>query len=53
MTKELLDKVTGFRTAMMIVKAMISKGLITDDDYREVELKLAEKYGLKSTTIFR
>ena len=52
MTKELRDNVIAFRTAVSVVKGLLSAGIIDEDDYVEMETILAEKYGLKSSTIF-
>ena len=34
-------------------KTMLERGLISADDYAKIDTKMAEKYGLKSSTIFR
>lgn len=53
MTDSLREKVLAFRTAMSVVKSMLSAGIIDHDDYAAIETVLAEKYGLTSSTIFR
>ena len=53
MTEELARKVRAYRTAMSIIGEMLKKGLISDEDYAVIDTKMAEKYGLKSSTIFR
>ena len=53
MTDALREKVLAFRTAMSVVKSMLSAGIIDHDDYAAIETVLAEKYGLTSSTIFR
>lgn len=52
MDKALYEKVKGYRTALAIVKEMQEKGIITADDYEQISLALAGKYGLKTSTIF-
>lgn len=52
MDKALYEKVKGYRTSLAIVKEMLIKGLITADDYAQISCVLAEKYGLKTSTIF-
>lgn len=52
MDKALYEKVKAYRTALSIVKEMQEKGIITADDYAQISLVLAEKYGLKTSTIF-
>ena len=53
MTEQLVKKVATYRTAMSIIKEMLRRGLISADDYTKIDTKMAEKYGLKSSTIFR
>ena len=53
MNKELAEKIVAYRTAMAVVAEMLSKGIITAEDYGVIDTKMAEKYGLKSSTIFR
>ena len=52
MDKALYEKVKGYRTALAIVKEMRGKGIITADDYAQISLVLAEKFRLKTSTIF-
>jgi len=52
MDKALYEKVRGYRTSLAIVKEMQESGLITADDYAQISLILAGKYGLKTSTIF-
>ena len=53
MTDQLVKKVAAYRTAMSIIKEMLRRGLISADDYAKIDTKMAEKHGLKSSTIFR
>ena len=53
MTEQLTRRVAAYRTAMSIIKEMLKKGLISADDYAKIDTKMTEKYGLKSSTIFR
>ena len=53
MTEQLTLKVKAYRTAMSIIKEMLKTGLISEDDYAVIDTKMAGKYGLKSSTIFR
>ena len=52
MDKALYEKVKGYRTSLALVKEMQSNGIITADDYEQISLVLAGKYGLKTSTIF-
>ena len=51
MDKALYEKVKGYRTSLALVKEMQSKGIITADDYEQISLGLAGKYGVKTATI--
>ena len=53
MTDELKSKVKSFRTAMSVVKEMLNSGIISEDDYAEIETIMAEKQGLFLSTIYR
>ena len=53
MTDQLTRKVAAYRTAMSIIKEMLKKDLISAEDYAKIDTKMTEKYGLKSSTIFR
>lgn len=52
MDKALYEKVTEYRTALAVTKEMLTKGIISDEDYAVICTVLAEKCGLKSSTIF-
>lgn len=53
MDNALNEKVIGYRRAMAMVKAMLSEGVITSEEYAIIDTMMAEKYGLFSCTIFR
>ena len=53
MTDELYRKVKAFRTAMCVFKEMLASGVISEDDYAEIEAIMAENMGLTSCTIYR
>ena len=53
MTEELRNRIIQYRTAMSIIKGMLREGIIDEEDYRQMDSIIAEKCGLKSTTIFR
>lgn len=52
MDKRLFEKVKAYKTGLALMKEMRSAGIITDEDYRIMCTVLAEKHGLKSSTIF-
>ena len=53
MATDLREKVKAFRTAMCVVKEMLTVGIISNDDYAEIESIIAETMGVSSCTIFR
>ena len=52
MNAELYKKVIRYRTAMATVKAMLTNGIINQDDYDAVCPALAKEYGLNPHSIF-
>lgn len=53
MTKELREKIVKYRIALSVLKRMLDAGLITEQDYLDMNTIIAEKCGLISCTIFR
>ena len=43
-TKEQFDRERRYGAAMAVARAMLSKGIITEDDYKKVEVAFTEKY---------
>lgn len=52
MNKALFKRVRVYRTTVGIIKEMLSRGIITGDEYAIVCTVIASKNGLKSSTIF-
>jgi hypothetical protein len=52
MDKGLREKVTGYRIAMSLVKEMLSRGLVREDEYAVICTILAARFGLGTSTIF-
>lgn len=42
-----------YKTTMAAVKTMLNKGLITEEEFNEIEGKIANKYGLNLSVIYR
>lgn len=53
MDSTLNEKVFGYRRTMAMVKAMLSEGVITPEEYSLIDTMMAKKYGLSSCSIFR
>ena len=52
MNKDLYRKITSYRTALAVIKEMLRKGIIDENDSIVICTNLAEKNGLRSSTIF-
>ena len=50
---ELKKRIEAYQFTMSIVRELLSKGIITESEYRKIDTIIAEKYGLNSCTIFR
>lgn len=50
---ELKERIAAYQIAMSVVRELLSKGIITESEYRKIDTILAKKYGLNSCTIFR
>lgn len=53
MEPELFRRVLLYRTTMAAFKKMLKDGTITEKEYAAVDQKMAEKYGLGDSVIFR
>ena len=53
MDKSLFEQITLYRTTMAMVKKMLDAGLISAEEYAEIDTIIAKKYGLNSSTIYR
>ena len=42
-----------YRATMAVVKKMLDDGLISEEEYGEIDKIMAEKYGLSLSVIFR
>lgn len=53
MSKKTFDAVLMYKTTMSIVKKMLKNGLISTEEYAEIDTIIAKKYGLNSSVIYR
>ena len=53
MSEELFAGILAYKSAMAQARLMLSKGLITKDEYAIIDTMMAEKYGLCSCSLFR
>ena len=47
------DRILGYKSAMAQARLMLSKGIISKDEYAIIDTMMAEKYGLSSCSLFR
>lgn len=43
----------AYQAAMALAQRMLSKGLISKEEYAEIDMIIAKKYGVSSCSIFR
>ena len=53
MNAELFDRVAKYRAVMSMIKSMLDQGIITEQEYNEIDRKTAQDYGLSLSVIFR
>ena len=53
MDNEYFNALLGYKTAMTQAKTMLSKGLITAEEYSVIETKMCEIFGINSDSLFR
>lgn len=49
----LKERVARYQFAMAMARNMLSKGMITEDNYHDIDTIMTKKYGLSSSTIYR
>lgn len=52
MDKTLYQKIIRYRTSVAIIKEMCLDSLITDEEYGMICTNLAERFGLKPSTLY-
>lgn len=53
MTDELFRRVGLYQATMSLMRGMLTKGIISEEEYDEIDTIFAEKYGLSLSTIYR
>lgn len=53
MTDELFRRVMTYQATMALMKRAQDDGLMSEEEYLRMEEKFAQKYGLKSSVIYR
>ena len=52
MTKEQMGKETAYQGTMMMAKNLLKQGLISEEEYCQIDTKFQEKYGVTFSSIF-
>lgn len=52
MNKDLFKRLLDYRTAMAVATDLLKKGIITENEYAEIDTIMTKKYGVNSSTIF-
>ena len=50
---DLKERVARYQFAMAMARNMLSRGMITEDNYHDIDTIMTRKYGLSSSTIYR
>lgn len=53
MEKQNYDNLLNYKLAMSIAKDMLSQGILTEEEYGQIERKMCEKYCINLSSIFR
>ena len=53
MDKEKFDSILLYKTTMAMAKTMLKNGLISTEEYNEIDTIIAKKYGLDLSVIYR
>ena len=52
-SEELRGRIIAYRTAIALMRQMLEKGLVTREEYGEMDTIFAKKYEINSYSIFR
>ena len=52
MSDELFERIVIYKATMILVKSMLSQGLISEEEYDEIDRIFAIKYGLDLSVLF-
>ena len=52
MSDELFERIVMYKATMILVKSMLSQGLISEEEYDEIDRIFSSKYGLDLSVLF-
>ena len=53
MSDALFRCIALYHATMSLMRVMLTEGIISGEEYKEIDTMFAEKYGLSSSTIYR
>ena len=53
MEKEMCENVVAYRLAMTMANEMLSRGIISEEEFAKIETKMCEKYCINLSSFFR
>lgn len=51
--KDLKERVAAYQFAMSMARTMLSRGIITEEQYRKIDTIMTKRHGISSSTIYR
>ncbi len=53
MTSDFFQRLASYKAAMSLAKSMLHQGIISAEEYAEIDTIMTKKYGLSLGSIFR
>lgn len=53
MCQDINQRLISYGMAMSLAKELISRGIITEEEYSKIDKIMTQKYGVSSSTIFQ
>ena len=53
MDEKKLKDISLYHATMKMFRSLLERGIITEEEYRVIDTKMAEKYGIKMSVIYR
>jgi len=51
--KDLQERLMRYQLAMSMARTMLARGILTEEQYHNIDTIMAKKHGLSSSTIYR
>lgn len=53
MKEKLFDRIVMYKATMNLVRSMVKEGLVSEEEYSEIDRIFASKYGLELSVLYR